>query len=91
MDWSAVVAESFRDLQRQASRAGVGEPLLSAFKQIVERLHNDPMEAGEPLYRLPVLRMQVRCVVIRPLIVHYAVCEEQPLVIIKGGKLLSDT
>jgi len=38
------------------------------------------MIAGEPLFRLPALRMRVRQVAIRPLYINYAVCEDHPLV-----------
>jgi hypothetical protein len=47
------------------------------------------MGLGEPLYRLPVLRMQVRSVAIRPLSVAFAVCEDRPLVYINAVKLLA--
>jgi hypothetical protein len=33
--------------------------------------------------------MQVRTIVIRPLVVDFAVCEDHPLVFIKGVKLLA--
>jgi hypothetical protein len=33
--------------------------------------------------------MQVRTVIIRPVVVDFGVCEDRPLVFIKGVKLLS--
>jgi len=42
------------------------------------------------LYRLPILRMQVRACVVRPLAVDFAVCEDRPVVIINGVTLLTD-
>jgi hypothetical protein len=62
-----------------------------AFRQIVERLQLDPTEFGEPCYRLSALRMQVRTVVVRPLAVDFAVCEDHPLVFIKGATLLGES
>jgi hypothetical protein len=53
-------------------------------------LEIDPLDVGEPAYRLPTLRMQVRTVIVRPLVVDFGVCEDQPDVFIKGVKLLSD-
>jgi hypothetical protein len=44
---------------------------------------------GEPIYRLPALRMQVRTIVVRPLVVDFVVCEDQPLVFLKVVSLLS--
>src|SRR5262249_30061990 len=86
---SGAVAKKLRTLQRQASRAGTGDEVLTAFRQIVARLEADATEAGEPLYRLAALRMQIRCIVLRPLVVDFGVSEDQPLVFIKGARLLS--
>lgn len=86
---SPVNAEMLRQLQRRASRSGRGEAMASAFRQIVERLQHDPTEAGEPSYRLAAMRMQVRRVVVRPLVAHFAVCEDRPLVFIKAANLLA--
>jgi hypothetical protein len=86
---SPVNAEILRRLQRQASQSGRGKAMASAFRQIVGRLQRDPTEAGEPSYRLPAMRLQVRRVVVRPLVVDFAVSEDHPLVFIKGAFLLS--
>jgi hypothetical protein len=71
---SGAVAQSLRRLQREASREGRGKAVLSAIRQIVRRLTRDPLNFGEPLYRLPALRMNVRQGAIRPLFVDFAVC-----------------
>lgn len=63
--------------------------MASAFQQILERLQRDPTEAGEPSYRLPAMKLQVRRVVVRPLVVDFAVSEDHPIVFIKGASLLS--
>lgn len=83
-------AEILRQLQRRASQSGRGAAVASAFRQIVERLRFDPTEVGEPCYRLAVLRVQVRTVVVRPLAIDFAVCEDRPLVFIKGATLLGE-
>ena len=44
---------------------------------------------GEPLYRLPTLRLWMRTVVVAPLVIDFAVSEDRPIVYIKSGKLLS--
>ena len=49
---------------------------------------NDPYDFGEPLYRLPALRMQIRHGAILPLFIDYGVCEDRPLVFIRGVTLL---
>lgn len=86
---STAIAQAFRRLQRQATREGRGEELLRAARAVYEHLRQSPLEFGEPLYRLPALRKQIRCVAVRPLYVDFAVCEDQPLVFIKAVKLLA--
>ena len=87
--FSGAMADRLRQIQRQASLEGRGEAVLAAFRQIVQRLERDPLDFGEPLYRLPALRLRVRQGAFRPLFVDFAVHEDRPLVFIKGIKLLS--
>jgi hypothetical protein len=58
-------------------------------RHIIHCLEHDSYQTGEPAYRLPGLHMQVRTVIVRPLVVDYAICEDLPLVFIKGVKPLS--
>lgn len=85
---STAFAREFRQLRRQAVRQGRGEAFLRAARAIVDHLRQDPNEFGEPLYRLSVVRMQVRSATIRPIHVVFAVCEDRPLVFIMTIKLL---
>lgn len=85
---SRMVAQSLLKLQDQASGEGRGESLIVAFGAIIDQLRRAPTVCGEPSYQLPVLRMQVRRVSLRPLIVHFAVCEDRPLVFIRAVSLL---
>src|SRR5947209_442285 len=87
---SGAITEAFLALQRRATRAGQGEQVLSAMRDVHQRLAQAPFDFGEPLYRLPVLRMQVRCGLVAPLAVHFGVCEDRPVVFIKGITLISD-
>ena len=86
---SAAINQEFRRLQRRAARQGRGEDFLRAARAIYDRLRHNPNEFGEPLYRLSVLRMQVRSAVIQPLHIDFAICEDRPLVFIMTIKLLS--
>jgi hypothetical protein len=86
---SGVLAERLRQAQRQAKREGRGEQFLAALHQIYRQLQQNPNVFGEPLYRLPGLRMEVRTCLVRPLAVDYAVCEDRPLVFIKAVTLLA--
>jgi hypothetical protein len=87
---SGVIVEALRRAQRRAAREGRGEKALTALRQIYRRLQDNPTAFGEPLYRLPGLRMQVRTCVVLPLLVDFAVCEDHPLVFLKNVKLLTD-
>jgi len=64
---SASIARAFVRLQRRAAREGRGVEVLEAAKEMYERIRTSAREFGEPLYRLPALRMEIRCAVIRPL------------------------
>jgi hypothetical protein len=86
---SKTVADSLLGIQRQATEEGRGQEALTAFRQIVKGLRSDPTAQGEPLYRLPGLHLLVRSVAISPLVVHFAVSEDRPLVFIRSVKLLS--
>jgi hypothetical protein len=44
---------------RDAVQAGTATQFLSALRQILERLRQDPTNFGEPLYRLPALKLVV--------------------------------
>jgi hypothetical protein len=63
--------------------------LLAALRTIVERLQRQPHTFGEPLYRLPALRLMVYQAAVAPLIVVYGVHEEQPHVFIRSVQTLS--
>jgi hypothetical protein len=85
---SSVIADRLRQIQAKANRQGRGKKAVDAIRKILYRLRTAPQEFGEPLYRLPVLKMQIRQAVIRPLAVNFGVCEEQPLVFLNGIRLL---
>lgn len=88
VDCSRVVARELRRLQERAVLEGRGDLVAAAFRQILKRLKHDPRQFGEPLYRLPALRMQIRQGAIRPLFINFGVCEDRPLVFVRGVKLL---
>ena len=86
---SGVIVQSLKRMQRQAAREGRGEDVLSAFRGIAQRLQVDPLHCGEPLYRLPTLRLQVRSIAVRPLVVDFGVSEDRRLVFLRAVTLLS--
>jgi hypothetical protein len=86
---SKAITREIRRVHRRATRQGRGKAVTRAFRRIVRRLEIDPFHAGEAAYRLPGLRMQVRTTIVQPIVVDFAVCEDHPLVFIKGVKLLT--
>jgi hypothetical protein len=88
---SGAVTETIRRVHRRAWHQGRGTAVTRALRQIVRRLEFDPFDSGEPAYRLPGLRMQIRTIVVRPPVVDFAACEDRPLVFLKGVKLLPRT
>jgi hypothetical protein len=50
---AGLTRELLRKLHGQQAKIGRGQQFVSAFRQIVLRLQREPLEFGEPLYRLP--------------------------------------
>jgi hypothetical protein len=86
---SALTKAVVKQLHAQAVQAGTGQKFLAALRQILEQLRTNPLNFGEPVYRLPALRLLVRQGALLPVVVDYAVHEDRPLVFIRGFKLLS--
>jgi hypothetical protein len=86
---SQTVREQFRNLNRLAIARGQGDAFVSALKRIVQPREARPHATGEPLYKLPNLRLQVRSAAIAPLVITFAVSTEHPYIYIKSGTLLS--
>jgi hypothetical protein len=74
---------------REAAEAGKGKEFLASLRHIIDRLRRDPLEFGDPLYRLPALKLLVCQAIVRPIAVDFAVHEEQPLVFIRRFRFLS--
>src|SRR5262245_15027642 len=84
--------ESLKHLQRDALKAGRVDEFLAALQSVYERLRVDPLNFGEPLYRLPALKLSIRVGGVSPLIVSFGVHETRPLVFIRSatGRLPSE-
>lgn len=78
-----------RELYGQYAATGSEKAFLQLLRRMYERLRRDPLTFGEPLYRLPALKLLIRQAAIAPLVVVYGVHEEQPHVFIRDFKLLS--
>ncbi len=85
---SRLLRETVLNLHRSVDSPAKGASFVRAFRTIIERLGADPLTFGEPLYRLPALQLEVRQAAIHPLVVDFAVHDIQPIVFIRGFKLL---
>jgi hypothetical protein len=89
VDMSQTVRLRVRELHLEAARSGGGPAFLQAYREIVQRLENEPMQFGEPSFHLRGLHLQIRRASILPLVVDYGVHLELPLVFIRHFRLLS--
>lgn len=86
---SAAIAGTIRQLHEQAVREQRGKLFVTALSECTTRLEEDPRSFGEPMYRLPLLQLQVRHGAVRPLFIDFAVHDERPLVFIRKVQLLA--
>lgn len=87
---SAVVLQAFQALAEKAAQAGNRDQFAVTLRAIRDRLRTDPLNFGEPLYRLPALKLSIRACAVPPLVVHFGVHESRPLVIIQHVKSFDD-
>jgi hypothetical protein len=85
---SKEIKETIKRLHHQAAYESQGHRFLASLRVIYHRLRQDPKNFGEPLYRLPALKLMIYQVVVSPVVVNYGVHEEKPLVFLKGVDLL---
>jgi hypothetical protein len=85
---SAHIKETIKQLHQQAAQQGRGHQFLDALRLIRDRLQRAPQQFGEPLFRLPALKLVPYQAIISPVVVDYAVHQERPLVFVRGVKLL---
>src|SRR5258708_22573903 len=86
---SGIIHAELKMAQTQAENLGIGAASLAAIKAMYNWLRHEPLAFGEPLYHLHKLKLQVRTGIILPLVIDYAVYQVEPLVFLKGVKLLS--
>lgn len=89
VEMSEKTRSRLKEQQRDASLAGKGDAFLAALRRVSERLQRDPTVFGEPLYRLPELKLVMYQGAVLPLLVNYGVHEELPLVFVRSFVVLS--
>jgi hypothetical protein len=86
---SDVTRANVLELLKRAKAAGTAQRFFTAFRQIADRLRRDPSNFGEPLYRLPALRLVVHQAAVPLLAVVFGMHQDLPLIFIKGFKFMS--
>jgi hypothetical protein len=74
------VKSQLRELWQTSSAAGIGDEVAKAIQTIESRLVMDPLTFGEASHHLGVLDLEVRRGAVAPLLVYYAVDEDQHIV-----------
>ena len=49
-----------KQLHHQYAESGQGKTFLALLRQLYRKLRHEPLTFGEPLYRLPALKLQIR-------------------------------
>lgn len=72
---SAKTRSTLRQQFLERAQSGEGKEFIAALRQIYERLRDNPVSFGDPLFRLPALNLIVYQAMIKPIIVEYGVHE----------------
>jgi hypothetical protein len=89
LDMSGQTALAIKQLKQLAEQLGMGSHVRTALKKIAHRLRTDPLNFGEMVKHLPNLRLLVHHAVVYPLVLRFAVHEEQPIVYLMSVRLVS--
>jgi hypothetical protein len=84
---SGQITQTIKALHQKAGLRGQGKQFLAAFRAIYRHLRTDPREFGDPLFQLPALKLTVFQAALTPVVVHYAVHQAMPLVIVRNVRL----
>jgi hypothetical protein len=85
---SKLTRDGLRRQRAELAKAGKSTEFVSALRRAYERLQTAPLEFGEPLYRLPAMKLLVRQAMIGKLVIDYGIHEELPLVFIRSFRYL---
>jgi hypothetical protein len=84
---SGLVMEQMREIIAEAKATGRVRQVQAAFQTIARALAFVPLDLGESRDDLSALRLSQRIAFVPPLVVHFAVSEQQRIVWIKHMKL----
>jgi hypothetical protein len=86
---AGITKAEIKNLHVQARADGRSKRFLRALRRIIEQLQSQPLVFGEPLYRLPALKLLICQAVVDIVAVYYAVHDERPIVFVHALKVLS--
>ncbi|MBM4072436.1 MAG: hypothetical protein FJ271_26430 [Planctomycetes bacterium] len=91
-EFKVVISKSLRQLLAHlhgiAFARGMGSQFVQSLRTIDEGLRRVPISFGDPLFRLPALKLSVYIRAVFPIVVDSGVHEQFPLVIVRGFRLM---
>ena len=85
---AANVRQQAEQLHDIAEEHGLGHEFIEALIVIDRGLNQDPRRFGDPLYRLPALKLTAYMRAIFPVVVHFGVHDHLPFVVVRGFRLM---
>jgi hypothetical protein len=86
--FSAQQVQRIYALHQEALNRSLGDVFIAALKEIERQLRTNPVQFGDPLYRLPAAKLVVYTRAIFPIAVDYGVHQEKPIVFIRSIRLM---
>jgi hypothetical protein len=88
VSYPEAVRNHLKRLHAKAAQKALEQSVLDAVRRIDHRLRSDANVFGEPKYHYRALKLQLRVAIEPPLVVHFMVHDEQPLVFVKSLRAL---
>lgn len=85
---STYLTQQAYKLHDVAVEHNLGKAFVEALDVIERGLRTNPREFGDPLFRLPALKLQIYMRGVFPIAVDYGVHDKLPLVIVRGFRLM---
>jgi hypothetical protein len=89
LDISGAVARKIKKVIRRAYLRGSGPKVVRAWKIIIDRMRNDPLQFGELIRHHQSLNLLVHVAVVQPVAVYFGIQVENRFVIIQDVILLN--
>ncbi len=84
VSYPETVRMALREIATRAAEQGRTDQVLAAVRAIDARLKQDPRSFGEPKYRYEELKLVLHVAIQAPLVVHFTVHDELPIVFVRS-------